>query len=138
MSGTTQTGETTTRTSNGNGHVARKTRAPAKAKAKTAAKRAAPLTQGMPAAGIAGAAAQTPTQTNIVGRIGPMPATPMIPGAVPGTLAWLYARQQQNEIEGRFIRDMIAAFRPARAATGTPRKAKRRTKRKTAPVKQAA
>lgn len=152
MSASTQTGQTT----NGNGHTsARKARSPesiARQKAtaaRTAASKAAAakaaLQAGQQPAGTIGGAA---SQANVAARrIGAPVLTPGLtpfnsPGTpVPGTLAWLYARQQEIDIEGRLIRSMIASFGPRKAmtttATGTPRKTKRKSKRKS-PMKRAA
>jgi hypothetical protein len=50
-----------------------------------------------------------------------------------GTLAWLYARKTEREIELRVINQMISSFGPARVKTpGAPRKAKSKRSRRRA------
>ncbi len=115
-----------------------------KAGAKSKAKRpAAPLQAGqLPGTGTTGAAAQTNVAARRIGLV-------TIPATIPagtfattgggGSLAWLYERQRELEIEGRLIRSMIASFGPRRiAATGAPKKSKRRAKKRAAPAKAAA
>jgi hypothetical protein len=132
MSASTQSGQTTgINPAPGNGHVRGK---PGR---KPAAKAAAPpLNQNAQAMTNP---SQQPGLTNVAERrIGPA-VTTTIQTAPPGTLTWLYARQQELEIEGRVIRQMIANFGPRRTATpGAPRKAKSKSKKKTPARQQAA
>lgn len=135
---TQQQGQTGPIPTNGNGQkLPRKARGPNKKKA--AVRVAAPLQAGQQPPGVTGAG-----QTVVAARrIGPAPvaAAPTITTPIAqGSLAWLYARQQEIEIEQRVIRGMIASFGPRKlATTGTaPTKRKKKAKKRAAPVRNAA
>lgn len=137
MSASTQQGPTTQLPIPGNGHKApRKARGPNKKKA-AAKTPAAPLSQGaQPGIPMA--------QTNVAARRigGPVPLPTVTATTLPapaGSLAWLYARQQEIEIEGRVIRGMIASFGPRKlATTGTVRTTKKKKAKRRAPMQKAA
>jgi hypothetical protein len=134
MSASTQ-GQTLPNQTPGNGH--QRGTPGRKPGQKAAVKPTPPLAAGQqPTAGLTGGASQTNVAER---RIGPMPIPAGLTGFPVASINWLYARQQECEIELRLIRSMIAQFGPRRATTiaGAPRKAKAKAKKRRA-VKQAA
>lgn len=144
MSASTQLGQTTSAPIPGNGHA--RTKPGRKATAKAApAQNLGQSGQGVQIQqpGVAGSAAGVNVAER---RIGPIPAGVTTLPMAQGSLAWLYARQQECEIELRLIRQMITQFgprrvtsaAPRRVTSAAPRKAKSKAKRKTAVARQAA